>query len=285
MNMAFDILVSTDTLAAHLQDPNWLIFDCRFDLDDLDLGFSQYLAGHIPGAVYVHLNEDLSAKTTPHTGRHPLPDPDTFAKKCAAWGIQPDKQVVVYDAAGGSFADRMWWMLRAIGHLAVAVLDGSYPKWLAENRPITQGIEHPRPVEGNLAGISFDPQMLVNADAVQQVLNNSAYLLIDARAAERFNGLNETRDPIAGHIPGAVNRYYGLDLNPDGTFKSSQELQSEFKVLLGGVLPENVILYCGSGVTSCHLLVAMEAAGMKGARIYAGSWSEWCRNPDRPRFH
>jgi thiosulfate/3-mercaptopyruvate sulfurtransferase len=277
-------LASVETLASHLNDPDWQIFDCRFDLNNLNWGFTQYQAGHIPGAIYVHLNEDLSGKITSKTSRHPLPDPEAFAKKCAAWGIRPEKQVVVYDHAGGSFADRLWWMLRAIGHHQAAVLDGGYPKWVAESQPVSQGIEEPKGTGSRLAGIPFNPKLLMDADGVESILNDPAYRLIDARAPERFSGAVEPLDPIPGHIPGAINRYYGLDLNPDGTFKSADVLRAEFQSLLDGISPDNVIVYCGSGVTSCHLLVAMELAGIKGARLYAGSWSEWCRNPARPRF-
>ncbi len=282
--MNYDPLVSTETLASHLKDRNWLIFDCRYDLNDPDWGFAQYQVSHIPGAVYVHLKEDLAGKISSKSSRHPLPDPETFARKCASWGIQPDKQVVVYDHAGGSYADRLWWMLRAIEHQHVAILDGGFPKWLTENRPVSQGIEKPIPTESHLAGIPFNPQLLMSADDVEKILNDPAYRLIDARAPERFSGAVEPLDPVAGHIPGAINRYYMLNLNPDGTFKSADVLKAEFQSLLDGIAPENVIVYCGSGVTSCHLLVAMEVAGIKGARLYAGSWSEWCRNPARPRF-
>jgi len=282
--MTYSTLVSIETLASHLNDPDWLIFDCRFDLNDLDWGFSQYQAGHIPGAVYVHLNEDLSGKITSKSSRHPLPDPQVFAAKCDAWGIQPEVQVVVYDHAGGSFADRMWWMLRAIGHQQVAVLDGGYPKWRAENRPVLQGIEKPRKPGSGMAGVRFNSQLLLNADDIENILDNPAYRLIDARAPERFSGSVEPLDPVPGHIPGAINRYYGLDLNPDGTFKSADVLKAEYQSLLNGISPENAIVYCGSGVTSCHLLVAMEVAGIKGARLYAGSWSEWCKDPARPKF-
>lgn len=282
--MTYNTLVSTETLANHLNDPDWLIFDCRFDLANPDWGFSQYQAGHIPGAVYVHLNEDLSGKATPKTGRHPLPDPDAFARKCSSWGIIPDKQVVVYDTAGGSFGDRLWWMLRASGHDRVAILDGNFPKWLAENRPLSVGIENPRPKQGEIVAVPFNPNWIVNADEVKNTLGDPGYLLIDARAPERFSGAIELIDPVAGHIPGAINRYYGMDLNPDGTFKSPEILRAEFQSLLQGVALENTVVYCGSGVTSCHLLVAMELAGLKGARLYTGSWSEWCRDPSRPKY-
>ena len=282
--MTYNTLVSTETLASHLNDPDWLLFDCRFDLANPDWGFTQYQASHIPGAVYVHLNEDLSGKVTPKTGRHPLPDPDTFARKCAAWGILPEKQVVVYDHAGGSFADRMWWMLRASGHDRVAILDGGFPKWLAENQPLAAGIDKSKPLAGELPVIPFDPQKLISSEDVNQLIGKPGYLLVDARALVRFSGAIEPIDPVAGHIPGAINRYYGLDINPDGTFKSAEILRAEFQSLLNEIAPENVVVYCGSGVTSCHLLVAMEVAGLKGARLYAGSWSEWCRDPARPKY-
>ncbi len=282
--MAYTLLVPTGEMARHLQDENWLIFDCRFDLAQPEWGFSDYQNGHIPGAVYVHLNEDLSGPITPATGRHPLPDPQAFAARRAQWGIGPGKQVVVYDRTGGSFADRLWWLLKATGHENVALLDGGYTKWEAEKRPASTGIELPRhPIPQPFAG-PFDSRMWANAEEVERVRENPAYRLIDARAAERYNAESEPIDPVAGHIPGAINRFNGLNLNPDGTFKSPDQLRLEFGQLLGPVKPENVIVYCGSGVTSIHHLVAMQVAGMKGARLYPGSWSEWIRDPNRPRF-
>ncbi len=282
--MAFTLLVSTDELAGHLQDENWLIFDCRFDLAKPAWGFSDYQASHIPGAVYVHLNEDLSGPITPATGRHPLPDPQDFSARLAKWGIGAGKQVVVYDRTGGSFAGRLGWMLNATGHEDVALLDGGYTKWEVENRPISSIIELPRHPILKLFDHPFDPRMWTGAQEVDQVKENPTYRLIDARAPERFNAEMEPIDPIAGHIPGAINRFHGLNLNPDGTFKSPDQLRREFGQLLGQVKPENVIVYCGSGVTSIHHLVAMQIAGMKGARLYPGSWSEWIRDPNRPRF-
>ncbi len=281
--MTHTILVSTDELANHLDDENWLVFDCRFDLANPDWGFADYQASHIPGAVYVHLNEDLSGPITPVTGRHPLPDARVFAAKRAKWGIAPGKQVVVYDRTGGSFAGRMWWMLKATGHDEVALLDGGFTKWEAEKKLVAAGIDFPRnPVPPVFTG-PFDSRMWVSAQEVDRVRENPNFRLIDARAAERYNAEIEPIDPIAGHIPGAVNRFNGLNLNPDNTFKSPDVLQREFEQLMGPVKPENVIVYCGSGVTSIHHLIAMQVAGMKGARLYPGSWSEWIRDPNRPR--
>jgi thiosulfate/3-mercaptopyruvate sulfurtransferase len=280
--MPFNTLVSAEMLAEHLNDPNWLVFDCRFDLVAPDWGYLNYQSGHIPGAVYVHLNDDLSGPVTPKTGRHPLPETGIFASKIDYWGISPGKQVIVYDQGGGSFAGRLWWMLRASGHDGAALLDGGLPKWLADNYPISIGVEIPRAHSSWLPEISFDQRLWVKAEEVLNFIQDPKNVLIDARAPERFSGEVEPIDPIAGHIPGAVNRFNGLDLNPDGTFKSPEVLREEFLALLKGTPPENAIIYCGSGVTSCHLLAAMEIAGLKGARLYAGSWSEWIRDPDRP---
>lgn len=282
--MAWTTLVSTEVLAGHLEDANWLIFDCRFDLANPEWGFADYQASHIPGAIYVHLNEDLAGPISSSTGRHPLPDPKIFSKKCAQWGIEPHKQVVVYDQTGGSYASRLWWMLKAIGHDGVALLDGGLPKWLAEKRLLSTGIDLNHTPTAQKFPLPFDPRMWINAAEVDRVKENPDYRLVDARAPERYNAENETIDPIAGHIPGAINRYHGMNLNADGTFKSPDALRQEFELLLEKVKPENVIVYCGSGVTSCHHLVAMEVAGIKGARLYAGSWSDWIRDPKRSRI-
>ena len=281
--MPFNTLVSIEMLTGHLNDPNWQVFDCRFDLADTDWGFANYQLGHIPGAVYAHLNDDLSGQVTPETGRHPLPEPRIFASKLAKWGIVPGKQVVVYDQGGGAFASRLWWMLRAIGHNGAALLDGGLPKWINDNHPLSKGIEFPQSHSIALPDVSFDPHLWVKTEEVSNFIRSPHNLLIDARAPERFNGEVEPIDLVAGHIPGAINRFYGLDLNPDGTFKSPEVLREEFLALLKGIPPENTIIYCGSGVTSCHLAAAMEMAGLKGARLYAGSWSEWIRDPGRPK--
>lgn len=276
----FTTIVSTAVLAEHLDDPAWIVFDCRFDLQKPDWGLQDYLMGHIPGAIYADLDRDLSGPRTPAAGRHPLPSPDRWMDLLSSWGMTPDKQVIVYDTAGGAYAARMWWMLRWVGHDRVAVLDGGYPKWVREGRPVSAGRETRVPAQfsGNVR-----PAMLADADEVDRLREDPRYRLIDARSGVRFRGEQEPIDPVAGHIPGAVNRFHGDNLAPEGTFLPTGVLRSQFETLLDGAAAERAVVYCGSGVTSCHHLIAMELAGLPGARLYAGSWSEWIRDPSRAR--
>ncbi|HEX2980752.1 MAG TPA: sulfurtransferase [Anaerolineaceae bacterium] len=276
----YSTIISTQDLNDHLEDARWAIVDCRFDLLNPSFGFQDYQIGHIPGAVYAHLNDDLSSKVTPETGRHPLPDPAELVAKFSHWGIDKETRVVVYDTAGGSFAVRLWWLLKRLGHPAVAVLDGGLQKWTAEDRSLRSGIEtRPAAVfEG-----SVQPGWVANAEEVEAIRNDAGFRLIDARSPARFWGEEEPIDPVAGHIPGAVNRFHGDNLNAQGTFKSPEALREEFSQLLSGISPEKAVVYCGSGVTSLHHLLAMEIAGLPGARVYAGSWSEWIRDPRRAR--
>jgi len=276
----FSSLVTTDILAEHLNDPGWILIDCRFDLQSPDWGWEDYQKNHIPGAVYARLDHSLSSPVTSSTGRHPLPIPAKLIKTFSTWGIDATKQVVVYDTVGGSFAARLWWLLRYYGHTRVAVLDGSFPKWITEHRPTRNGIENHAPA---IFVGTPDPSMVADAEVVNSIRQNTAHRLIDARNQNRFLGINEPVDAVAGRIPGAVNRFHGLNLNDNGTFLSPEDLRIGFEGILGSVKPEHVIVYCGSGVTSCHHLLAMEYIGMKGARLYPGSWSEWIRDPDRPR--
>lgn len=278
--MPFSSLISTDVLASHLADSNWIIIDCRFDLSKPQWGFEDYQRAHIPGAVYAHLDNDLSGPKTPLTGRHPLPEQQVFIEKLSRWGIEKGKQVVVYDTTSGSFAVRLWWLLRLYGFADAAVLDGGFAKWMAEDQPTSNGIEVHRPA--HFTG-QFHPEMIADEEEVERIRQDPHWKLIDARAAERYRGEVEPLDPVAGHIPGAVNRFHGLNLDTSGTLKSSGQLRQDFSDLLDGVPPENVVVYCGSGVTSIHHLLAMEQAGMKGARIYPGSWSQWIRDPKRAR--
>jgi thiosulfate/3-mercaptopyruvate sulfurtransferase len=278
----YTTLISTHQLADHYLDPGWVIVDCRFDLTNPDWGFQDYQRAHIQGAVYAHLDHDLAGPITSQTGRHPLPAPEKFKQTVEKLGIQPNSQVIVYDTTGGGFAGRLWWMMRLIDHSAVALLDGGFVKWEQEGYPIKDGIELRQPVRWDRP-IVYNNAMIVDADEVERIRQNAAYRLIDARAPERFSGEVEFIDPVAGHIPGAVNRFHGQNLLPDGTLKSPEILYEEFKNLLDGVNPENSVLYCGSGVTSCHHLIAMEIAGIPNARLYVGSWSEWIRDPDRPQ--
>lgn len=276
----FSTIISTGTLAENLADPDWTIVDCRFDLARPDWGFQAYQDNHIPGSVYAHLDHDLAGPITPRTGRHPLPDVQVIAKRLGAWGIGENTQVVVYDSAGGAFADRLWWELRFLGHDKVAVLDGGIPKWLREGRPVKSGVE-------TRASVNFIPHprwnIIASADEVDSIRQDPNFVLIDARAAERYRGEYEPIDPVAGHIPGAINRFHGLNLGKDGTFLPPDTLRMQFEELLAGKKPDHVVVYCGSGVTSIHHILAMELAGLPGARLYPGSWSEWIRDDNRQK--
>jgi thiosulfate/3-mercaptopyruvate sulfurtransferase len=276
--MAHTTLIDTATLAANLEDPHWVVLDCRHDLARPDWGRSEYATAHIPGARFMHLDADLSAPPTGRNGRHPLPDAHTFAGKLGAAGIDGDSQVVAYDAQGGVYAARAWWILRWLGHDAVAVLDGGLGKWLRESRPMTS--EAPR-----VTPRRFTPKPRpygVDAAFVAAHLRDTALRLFDARSPDRYRGENETLDPVAGHVPGAINRFFRDNLAPDGAFKSPIELSAEWRARLGGASSAQTVHMCGSGVTACHNLLALEIAGLPGGRLYAGSWSEWCADPARP---
>lgn len=277
--MKADLLVTTQALAEHLVDSKWVVFDTRHDLMDAAKGRRAYAAGHIPGAYFLSVDDDLSGKKTGKNGRHPLPDLAEFAAKMNEHGVTPASQVVVYDDLGGNFAVRLWWMLRWLGHERVALLDGGFPLWEKERRPVTKEVPTPRPG-------SFVPKphlgATVDAPFVERFREDASLKLIDARAAERFKGLQEPIDPVAGHIPGAVNRFWQKNLLPDGRFKSPDALRGEFAALLGETRADQAVHMCGSGVTSCHNIFAMELAGLPGGRLYPGSWSEWCADSARP---
>jgi thiosulfate/3-mercaptopyruvate sulfurtransferase len=276
--MILTALVSTEILAQHADDPDWVVFDCRHDLTDPTRGRTEYTTSHIPGARFLHLDEDLSAPKTGKNGRHPLPDPHVLMEKLGRAGVDSRKQVVAYDAQGGMVAARLWWLLRWFGHLPVAVLDGGWNQWIAEGRPQTAEIPQPQPTQflGKLSS------GWVGADFVRARLYDPGIVLVDARAPDRFRGQNETLDPLGGRIPGARNRYFRDNLDANGRFKSPEELELEFGTVLGAADPQEVVNYCGSGVSACHNLLAMEVAGLRGARLYPGSWSEWCADPSRP---
>lgn len=269
-------LVACDELAACA---NWHVLDCRHDLTQPDAGERMYREGHIPSALHAHLDRDLSGPKTGHNGRHPLPDPAAFMAWLGRQGITPGDQVVAYDAGNGMFAARLWWLLRWVGHRAVAVLDGGLAQWLREGRALSLATPEPSPTVYN--GTVQD-SLRVDADFVLEQLQRHEHLIVDARAADRFAGLNETLDPRAGHIPGAVNRPFTLNVDGDGRFHAPERLRAEFTALLQGQPPQRVVAQCGSGVTACHHLLALEVAGLPGARLYPGSWSEWCSDPQRP---
>ena len=273
------LLVSTAELAAHLDDPTWVVFDVRHDLLDPEKGPRAYAEGHIPGAFFIHTDYDLSGPKTGRNGRHPLPDVDTFAEKMNQRGVAPGVQVVAYDDLGGNFAVRLWWMLRWLGHAQVALLDGGYPLWVKEGRPVSREVPAPRP--GKLVPRPHLGET-VDIDFVDRFREDPSMKLIDARAENRFHGVQETIDPVAGHIPGAVNRFWQKNLATDGRFKPADQLREEFLALMGDTPPEAAVHMCGSGVTSCHNMFALALAGLPVGRLYPGSWSEWCADTSRP---
>lgn len=275
----FRTLIAPADVAPHLADENWVIVDCRFDLADPQKGERLYLEAHVPGARYAHLDRDLSGEKTGANGRHPLPTAEQMRERFGALGVSPGKQVVVYDADTGTYAARLWWMLRFMGHDAVALLDGGFARWDREGNAVRGGREDWRPA--TFVGAPRESWCLT-ADAVQSGLNDPSRLLIDARAEERYRGENETIDKKAGHIPGAKNHFFQRNLNEDNTFRSPDELRRAWQSLLGVTKPGQVVMYCGSGVTACHNLLAMEHAGLSGAKIFPGSWSEWSADPSRP---
>ena len=268
-------LVSTQALASH---PQSRVFDCRHDLAKPDLGEQQYREAHLPGAMFAHLERDLSAAKTGRNGRHPLPEASTFIAWLGRQGLKPTDQVVCYDAGNGAMAARLWWMLRWVGHEAVAVLDGGLAKWLAEGRPVTPEVPRFPPTSYRVS----HPRRAVAVDVAEVEKHRDRILLLDARAPARYRGEQEPIDPVAGHIPGARNRFNAENLNADGTFKEREALKQDLLQVLGERPPSEVVHYCGSGVSACHNLLAMEVAGLTGGKLYAGSWSEWSADPKRP---
>jgi len=271
-------LISAGELAEHLSDPDWLVADCRFELGKPDAGLSAWREGHIPGAVHVDLERDLSAPVTARTGRHPLPAIEDFEATLSRFGVGDRTQVVCYDAGSGAFAARLWWMLRWLGHDAVAVLDGGFAAWTAEGRPVSTAAAARSP--GGFVARPR-PEMLCDVEGVSRALARGE-LLVDVRGAERFAGSVEPLDSVAGHVPGAVNLPYLENLDAAGRFLPPAKLASLWRKRTGAVAGRPAICMCGSGVTACQGLLAQETAGVKGGRLYAGSWSEWIRDPSRP---
>jgi thiosulfate/3-mercaptopyruvate sulfurtransferase len=274
--MSYATLVPTEVLARHLDDPAWVVFDCRHDLADPGRGRREYAQAHIPGAIFLHLDEDLSSVRTGTNGRHPLPDFAALAATLARAGVGPGSQVVGYDAQGGMVAARLWWLLRGLGHESVAVLDGGWGKWTAENGPASRDVPAPR-------ATAWSPSRRpdhVDADFVLSRLGDPGMTLLDARASDRYRGQNETLDPVGGRIPGARNRFFRDNLDASGCFKRAETLKRELAPLAES--GKSVVHYCGSGVSACHNVLAMTIAGLPAGRLYAGSWSEWCADRSRP---
>lgn len=303
--MAYETIVDVDTLASHLGDPRWRIVDCRFKLGEPDAGSRAHAEGTIPGAIFADLERDLSGPVIPgRTGRHPLPSREAFAATLGRWGIDASTQVVAFDDMGGAFAARLWWMLRWVGHRAVAVLDGGVKAWTAPRRretledfrPIPDDskriefrrgywLDTGRPFEGTPTRFEIRPSLVasVTADEVLATLGDPEVVVLDARAAMRYRGEGESIDPIAGHIAGARSAPFLDNLDEGSCFRSPTELRAHWQERLAGATPERAIVYCGSGVTACHDVLAMAHAGLSTPRLYPGSWSEWITDPSRPR--
>ncbi len=270
-------LISVDVLHSRLETA--VAIDCRFDLANPEAGRQAFAEGHIPGARYAHLDTDLSGPKSNLTGRHPLPDSTTLAATFGRFGITSNTQVFAYDADNGMFASRLWWLLRWSGHRSVAVLDGGFKAWTMAGLPISRDAH--APVVANFRA-ETDDSLVVSADEVARRAIQSDWRILDARAPERFRGEVEPLDPVAGHIPGARNHPFAWNMGGDGRWLSPHELATKLNLSLDGVRSERAIMMCGSGVTACHNLLALEIAGLHGAKLYAGSWSEWIRDPRRP---
>jgi len=278
--MSYETLISPTELAPHLDDPDWVIVDCRFWLDDTEKGRRDYKVSHIPGAIYAHVDEDLSGPVVPGvTGRHPLPPVGDFAETLGSWGITSDAQVVVYDDRGGAIAARLWWLLKWVGHDSTAVLDGGWPRWESEGHSTSE--DPPAPTSKK-----FEPnlrhELVVSAGDILAHFGDPAYKLIDSRAPERFSGEEEPIDPIAGHIPGAINYHFERNLDIEGSFALKEFLKGRFHVILGETSPERAVFYCGSGVTAAHNILAVAHTGLGMPRLYVGSWSHWITDLERP---
>lgn len=275
----FSTLISVQELSQQIENPDYLTVDCRHELSDTEAGRNAYKAGHLPGAVFAHLDEDLSGEIIPGTtGRHPLAPPSKFLDVLRKWGLQKEHQVVVYDDKGGGIAARLWWMLRAVGHEAVAVLDGGIQAWEAAGLPLTDA---PTLRTASDYEMHMQEGIAVNVKDVETKSRTGEPMLIDARAAVRYRGEQEPIDPVAGHIPTAVSAPWPENLNADKTMKSKAELKRRFEEVLNGTAPHDAVMYCGSGVTACHNLLAMEHAGISGVKLYPGSWSDWITDANR----
>ncbi len=277
--MSFAPLIDVDTLARNLGRADWVVVDCRFTLTDASAGRAAYERGHIPRARYAHLDDDLARHPSAAEGRHPLPDAKRFAATLGEWGIDRDTTVVAYDDASGAIAARLWWLLRWVGHERCAVLDGGFAAWQDAGREVEEAKPTVTPRRYEFIGESVDAVVTTAELAARQADGD---LLVDARGAPRYRGEQEPIDPKAGHVPGAHNRPFSANVTSGGKFRPATELFAELNELLGGRPPSSLIAMCGSGVTACHLLLAMEVAGLPGGRLYAGSWSEWIRDPARP---
>jgi len=277
--MSYKTIISAEDLIKNIKNKEFMVFDCRCDIKDASYGIDQYTEGHIPNAVFVDIDNDLANKKTSTSGRHPLPDPKILAEKLSNWGMSNTKQVVIYDDAGGAFAGRMWWVLKWLGHEKTALLDGGLGAYMAAGGKLTSEITAS---ENASFDISINDSMHATLQEVEDAQYRMDKLIIDARSKERYLGIKDMVDPIAGHIPGAISHPLGVNLNKTGCFKSAEELKLQFSKILGDTKSEDIISMCGSGITACHNILAMEIAGVKNVRLYVGSWSEWITDKARP---
>jgi len=275
----YDTVIKTDQLIPHVEDKNWLIFDCRFDLADVDKGQRSYTESHIPSAIYAHLDHNLSSPVTPDSGRHPMPDIVKLNRWLASCGLTEQSQVVVYDDSYGAMSSRLWWLLKCLGHEAVAILDGGWQAW--DNQGLAVDSRLPELHASNFYAELNDHCVVSTQDVINNK-NSDEFQLIDVRTNERFSGKLEPIDPVAGHIPGAVNMPLMDNLDENGFFKTAAQLKAMYSALCESRAAENQVYMCGSGVTACHAVFALSVAGPGFAKVYAGSWSEWIRDPDRP---
>lgn len=277
--MSYNTIIEADVLAQHLDDPDWVILDCRDSLTDADYGPRSYAEAHIPNAQYCYLLDDFSSPITESTGRHPVPDMQQLSRKLGDWGIGDHTQVVVYDDMNGAIAARMWWQIRALGHSKVALLNGGLNYWLAQKLPMTAEVPTPKPTR--FKG-QFDESQLIDVKTVLENIETPQFTLLDARAAPRFKGEQEPFDPVAGHVPNAINRDFSQNLGENGLFLTPTELKQQFEPLLAQAPNQQIVHMCGSGVTANHNLLAMEIAGLTGSKLFLGSWSQWVADASRP---
>jgi thiosulfate/3-mercaptopyruvate sulfurtransferase len=277
----YETLLSVEELKGlmHEASSNLVVVDCRFSLADAEWGRSEYALGNIPGAIYAHLNEDLSGPILPGvTGRHPLPNPEQFHQWVEMHGITNDSQIIAYDQGGGGVASGLWWLMRWLGHDTVAVLDGGWAAWKKAGMPAEEKVHVP--ARGNFT-VTLRNELIIEAGLVGQWACDGKHVVIDSREARRYDGIEEPIDPVAGHIPGAMNKPFGENINADGTWKPVEALRQRFTPLLETNSCEEIAFYCGSGVTACHNLLAFKHAGFGDARLYPGSWSEWITDEKR----
>ena len=277
--MSYKTIISAKDLIKNVNNDDFIIFDCRCDISDSSYGIEAYNEGHIENSIFIDIDHDLASEKTSDSGRHPLPDPRLFSEKLSQWGMSNNKQAVVYDDAGGAFAGRMWWILKWLGHSNVAVLDGALGAWMSIGGKLTS-----KPTIFERAGFEPSPNnnMYVSIKDVEDAQYKMNKLIIDARSRERYLGIKDPVDPIAGHIPGAVSHPLGMNLDKNGHFKSPEELRHNFNKIIGDTVSSDIISMCGSGITACHNILALEICGIKDVTLFVGSWSEWITDKSRP---